>query len=154
MSSDGRFVTYKNTFLWLVDMLEIHPFCCVPWARKTKTVTLLHSLTYECFIWTLTHGTPRVCCVMNLGLCDSRRVKTGCWATTRVLYLKNKPILTCLNFKEVYSSTLIMKCFWHEARLLYWWIFSNICIFDQLIYIGSYCTGSFICCCGDYYRMI
>jgi len=78
---------------------------------------------------------------------ESGLVNTGCWATIHVLYLKNKPILTCLNFKEVYSNTLKTNCFWHDACLLYWWIFSNICIFDLLIYIGSYCTGG---CCGDW----
>lgn len=38
-------------------------------------------------------------------------VKTGCWTTNGVLYLKNKPILTCLNFIEVYSNTRITNSF-------------------------------------------
>lgn len=38
-----------------------------------------------------------------------RPVKAGCWATARVLYLKNKPILTCLSFIEVYSNTPITE---------------------------------------------
>lgn len=131
--------------------IDMKPFCwCLELERQSgerpKTVT--RSNPYEwcwlCLVSAENHGTPYRCTFFL------KPVKTGCWATIGVLYLKNK----CLNLIEVYSNTQITNSFCHDACLLYWWIFYNICIFDLLIYIGSYCTGCFICCRGDYYRII